>query len=232
MGVLPEGFKSQRTNRDETIINQEGAYFMEAIRGGAVALDGLTNYVQWVGITNVITNANPVVENYMTPADWRYWYGSNIIGMLTTPKNLDMSGVTPGMGYLTVAAKVKAISGSVSERYLRSPEFQFCYLLRSEVIPYTNIPPAARSAILASNPKDSVQDRMDKTNAWSQSLHLQNNLYEVRLTLNWPVRPNGSVGSGQKVFRTLVSGPLRPVANVAAGKMTNLFFFKPSHYGS
>jgi hypothetical protein len=240
MGVLPEGFKAQKSNRDETIINQEGAYFMEAIRGGTLSLDKLTNYVQWINVSNFVTDAanNLLSSNSvhkLTYKDNIYWYGSNIIGLLSTPKNTDVVGVPPGRGYVTVAAKVQAISGSVSQRYKLASDFQFTYLLRSEIIPYTNMPLAARTAILAPNSKNTLQERMDRTNAWTQSQQLQNNLYELRLTLNWPVRSDGKdgtdkVGSGQKVFRTLISGPLTIVPQKAAGTLKNLYFFQPSHY--
>jgi hypothetical protein len=94
------------------------------------------------------------------------------------------------------------------------------------------MPLAARTAILAPNSKNTLQERMDRTNAWTQSQQLQNNLYELRLTLNWPLRPDGKVGSGQKVFRTLISGPLTIIANAkaAGGTLKNLYFFQPSHY--
>ena len=39
IGVLPTGFQVQRDNREETIINQDGTYLLEAIRSGGLGLD-------------------------------------------------------------------------------------------------------------------------------------------------------------------------------------------------
>ena len=45
IGILPTGMQVQKDNRQETIINQDATYLIEAIRGGARGLDDLTNYV-------------------------------------------------------------------------------------------------------------------------------------------------------------------------------------------
>ena len=45
IGVLPVGINVQKDNREETIIVQDGMYWMEAIRSGATGLDNLTNHV-------------------------------------------------------------------------------------------------------------------------------------------------------------------------------------------
>ena len=45
LGLLPMGMEVQRDNRHDTIINQDGAYLIEAIRHGARGIDDLTTYV-------------------------------------------------------------------------------------------------------------------------------------------------------------------------------------------
>src|SRR3954447_15585413 len=50
IGVLPSGMKVQRENREETIINQDGAYLLEAIRSGSRGVDDLTNYVESITV--------------------------------------------------------------------------------------------------------------------------------------------------------------------------------------
>src|SRR3954465_4690995 len=55
IGVLPAGLQVQKENRGDTIINREGAYWMEAIRGGARGIDEVTNVVDMIvvdGVTN------------------------------------------------------------------------------------------------------------------------------------------------------------------------------------
>ncbi len=50
LGVLPTGLQVQRDNRDETVINNDGAYLMEAIRTGNDRLGRLSNSVYLVQI--------------------------------------------------------------------------------------------------------------------------------------------------------------------------------------
>ena len=52
IGVLPTGLNVQKDNREETIINQDAAVWMDAIRHGAQGYDDLTNYV--IAITNTV----------------------------------------------------------------------------------------------------------------------------------------------------------------------------------
>ena len=46
IGVLPTGLQVQRDNREETIINQDGTYWLQAIRNGAAGSDG-TDAISW-----------------------------------------------------------------------------------------------------------------------------------------------------------------------------------------
>src|SRR3954467_1928687 len=55
IGVLPAGLQVQKENRADTIINREGGYWMEAIRGGAQGIDELTNVVDKI-VVNGVTN--------------------------------------------------------------------------------------------------------------------------------------------------------------------------------
>src|SRR6266550_3507482 len=52
LGVLPTGVRVQRDNREDTILNQEGVFWVEAIRSGSRGLDYLTNYVDTITISN------------------------------------------------------------------------------------------------------------------------------------------------------------------------------------
>ena len=53
IGILPAGLQVQRDNREETIINQEGTYLLEAIRNGAEGMEDLSNRVRLIVISNV-----------------------------------------------------------------------------------------------------------------------------------------------------------------------------------
>src|ERR1043165_8058335 len=87
IGILPAGMQVQKDNREDTIINQDATYWMEAIRNGSVGLDDLTNYVD-----AIITN------NVQVPLPGpTYTSGFQIVGLLSTPG--------------TNIADVRAISG-------------------------------------------------------------------------------------------------------------------------
>jgi hypothetical protein len=48
VGLLPLGMETQRDNRQETIINHDGAYLLEALRGAAPNLNDLAQFVDSV----------------------------------------------------------------------------------------------------------------------------------------------------------------------------------------
>src|SRR5437764_7218016 len=50
IGILPAGLQVQKENREDTLMAQDGTYFMEAIRNGSVGLDELTNYVEQINV--------------------------------------------------------------------------------------------------------------------------------------------------------------------------------------
>ena len=52
IGVLPIGINVQKDNREETIINQDGMYWMEAIRSGATGINDLADHVAFIEIRN------------------------------------------------------------------------------------------------------------------------------------------------------------------------------------
>ena len=58
MGVLPVGLQVQSSNREETIINQDGAYLLDAIRTSSLDVPDLVSYIDWVDTTN-----NPAINS-------------------------------------------------------------------------------------------------------------------------------------------------------------------------
>ena len=52
MGVLPTGMTVQRDNREDTLINHDAGFWMEALRSGSRGIEDLTNYVEAITITN------------------------------------------------------------------------------------------------------------------------------------------------------------------------------------
>ena len=104
IGVLPTGVRVQRDNREDTVINQEGLLWLEAIRSGSRGLDYLTNFVDTITISNTTqggatcyynpaglvppTVANTVREPSLTNAQ-------AITLLLTTSKLATLSGGNP-----------------------------------------------------------------------------------------------------------------------------------------
>jgi prepilin-type N-terminal cleavage/methylation domain-containing protein len=208
IGVLPAGVTVQKENREETIINQDGRYLLEAIRSGSQGIDDLTNYVESIIITNVVMRSNGAIvsrppprrytNDVNAPLNRRLANGAVIVGLLTTPKLRVLSN--GNIESNTVAAYVRSMTGVASEKSLRNQgvkDFAFRYLVRSEVIPFTQ-PPVGTNDIL-------------------RSIDLANNLHDLRLTLNWPLFQRGDrweVGFNRKTFRTLVAGEVNRTNNL------------------
>src|SRR3954451_8961938 len=53
ISVLPAGLQVQRENREDTLLAQDGTYFMEVIRNGSYGLDELASYVSRIEINGV-----------------------------------------------------------------------------------------------------------------------------------------------------------------------------------
>jgi hypothetical protein len=121
IGVLPLGLNVQKDNREDTIINQDGTFWLEAIRSGSRELTNLLNHVDVIRVT--VPGMPPTTYNPpFAPAD--------IIGLLSTPGT-------------TNEAEVRAISGGLGEKgaSTAAKEFTFAYLLRVEIFPYALQPP-------------------------------------------------------------------------------------------
>jgi type II secretory pathway pseudopilin PulG len=212
IGVMPTGIKVQRENREETIINQDGLFFLEAIRSGSKGLDELTNYVERIEIDfpgsaqTIVYTDNPADQNFLNN-------GAEIIGLLSGPKSQFL--LNRWQEPVSIIARVKAITGVAVEKSQLNKDFAFRYQLRSEVVPFTNMPPY----FLA---RTTTNDILIATN-------LLRNMYDVRLTLSWPVFEKGNdwtVGKNRKTFRTLVSAELQ--SNNVNG--VSWFFFEPSTF--
>lgn len=127
MGILPAGLEVQRDNRSETIINQDGTFWIEAIRNGARGLDDLTNRVESIEVVFMDYSKDPPEEVQVAnrPVPYNrapftfgdgYLTGSNVVGLLTTPAQMPNS---------FVRAVVAAISGAAAEKGETQDEREF-----------------------------------------------------------------------------------------------------------
>lgn len=236
IGVLPTGFQVQRDNREETIINQDGTYLLEAIRSGGLGLNDLTNFVERITISNHVNryvgSRIPLSGNEIPLIN-----GHFIVGMLSVP-SVQVVGETRSRRPLfvtnEVTAMMRSISGSAAQRFQDQQfrENSFTYLVTSTIVPYvpfsTNILGRNRNYI--------------STNRFNAARNVMSNLYDVRLHFRWPVNEFGSgsdvgyrVGKKEKTFRTLINGRLMqtngfPFFNANNTRLTNLFHFQRSTY--
>ncbi len=237
IGILPVGMSVQKDNREGTLINFDADFLLSAIRSGAGGQDDLTNYI--IAITNYSSSYDRDTNLLRTDTSWfttsncfvegdsgGYFLtnGSNIIGLLTTPKYEFF-----GKGFISnyVTADFRGISGAAVDQAANaaSRDFAFRYRVTSEVVPYsfydaswTNFGAAGLSAT----------DIVARSNYWRLAQDMQINSSDVRLRFRWPVLPNGQLGNSRQVFRTSVSGQITNV--IAQGLPLNLYYFRPQNY--
>ena len=209
IGVMPSGMKVQRENREDTIINQDGSYLLEAIRSGSKGVDDLTNYVESITVNNLtFTNnlSNPGGYLPLTNAQ-------HIVSLLSTPKVEWLPNNTYQIN--TVTARMRALSGNAMEKSTALQDFAFRYQVTAEVVALTNVPPLVANNL-------SLTERLRTAN-------LMQNAYEVRLLMRWPILQRGGVGRNRRTLRTLVSGELMPIYT---NKNPHLFLFQPDTFAS
>ena len=241
IGVMPIGVNVQRTNRDDTVLNQDGKLWMEAIRTGARGLDYLTNHVEAIWITNVsaaashltiFTNA-PGRTNEINPTttlNGSLTNGERVVGLLSRPKYFFLNPTPPATGLEVITnhvfAYVHALSGTAADQnpFMRSNRMDFLYRLTSEVVPFNPFPPTLTNFGVSGL---STQEWVIRSNNWLLARNHGVNAYEVLLTLQGPVIHRGAslgyqVLGTPKTFRTVVS----------AGQVFNqgLFLFQPENY--
>ncbi len=224
IGVLPTGLRVQKDNREDTIINQEGTFLLEAIRSQSPALDYLTNYFDTITVSNklgvtVYTN-KPGFRGFLpggAALDGSLTNGQKIMELLSRPKYVYNNSVVLLTNF--VSANVRAISGSAVDKSKLTRDFAFAYQLKSEVFPLSTYPP------LSTNYSEiglAPQDKLNRSNVWRVANNQAPNFSELRLTLQGPVIQKGKnleVTGTPKSFRTVLSGmrtnndqylPIRP----------------------
>jgi type II secretory pathway pseudopilin PulG len=223
IGVLPEGMKVQRQNREETIINQDAAVFASAIRNGARGMDDLTNYVYaitnywgvWGTNANLLTSGsdgyvftNSDVHSITPPPFLPLTNGSRIVGLMSRPKYDQYRLSVDQFRSNHIVAFVRALSGPASEKPPQTNSEvrldAFAYRMICETMPI-----AAYDGSLP------------------HGRQLTNNLSELRLTFRWPISPRGVRDSDRRqTFRTQVGGHLLATNDVGHP----LYFFQPQTF--
>ncbi len=149
IGVMPAGLNVQRENREETIINNDARYFIDAIKGSVVP-DILRQRVAGVAVYSnntanptfvLVNNPSPSNPNTNPPA-------GEIVGMLSTPS-------PPGTTVLNYAW-VRGLSGSLGDVSGTDKDLVFTYILITH--------------IEAHNPATSSLAPYQSTNLWDVSM--------------------------------------------------------------
>lgn len=242
IGVMPTGFRVQKDNREETIINQEGTFWIEAIRSGSLGMDYLTNYVERILVPATVcrwpgeNKSRQILANDYAFGGG-YTNGLDIIGLLSLPQYYEQHGWlfrTKALPTAHVHAYVRAITGMAAEK---SPHnsFAFTYRLTPELVPFDPVAGLNTNFTAAGLSEEEIRAR---SNLWVKARSTQAHLYQLNLTLQWPAllpeNPNSPIvlGPNRKVFRTLVSGGFWLNTNVTHLLHRPLFFLQPSEHSN
>lgn len=210
VGVLPMGLQVQKSNRDDTLINQEGLMMLEAIRNGAMSFHALTNIVDDVAV--YCTNSQGVPRNYTNIV---LYSPAQIMGLLSIPVGgiYQSNKVGPSIYATQVVARVRVKTGTVSQQGTNKDarDFAFSYLLQPEIRPFTNY-----GSFMATN-----------SNGVSKA---SLSLYELKLVLRWPVygkQGAWKAGANHQVFRTLVNASMTNYLAAPTNNGIYWYYFDP-----
>jgi type II secretory pathway pseudopilin PulG len=246
IGVLPLGLDVQKENRQETIINQDAGYWMDAIRNGARGLDDLTNYV--MGITNYWTlidtnptpwDTRPGIDRYdpassqITSIPGPPWFpltnGYRIVGLLSTPRMEYIGGRKYQYQSNYVVAFVRALSGSATEKFPQRDQSIQSLAFSYRMIPEIDALPLPTPDVRR------IQGDLNAPEVFTNSPYARNllaNLHDVRLLFRWPLLPNLSAGNGRQSYRSLIGGNLLKTNDPTdlRAKDQPLHFFQPTTF--
>ena len=119
IGVLPLGIQVQADNRQDSIINHDGAYFLDAIRKGAPS-DDLRLYVEQISLT---------FSNQPTHTTNAFRDNHHIIGLLSNPDSIKTEAI------------IRSLSGAASEKGDYTNEVAFKYKVIAYVRPLEGLNP-------------------------------------------------------------------------------------------
>ena len=230
VGILPYGLNAQRDNRESTVIGQDATVLMDAIRGAAVNVDDLTNYV--IAITNYqsvckvngginsIVHSNVIAYTYTNVAifqdgsslsgNYQYYRltnGYNILGVLSTPLLVNTNFGNTNAWNVQYVAQPWIEDGVISNHIVAY--FHAFSGPATEKLPQDNDIIRGDSFAYRVIVVNTAPPRLDD-NAYSQELAY--NQHEIRLAFTWPLLPNGAISSANPTisFRSTVAGQLLP----------------------
>ena len=223
VGVLPLGLNVQKENREDTIIEQEGDFFLDILTNNrdfgrgrntvATGQRGLTNRVDMirVQIRDLVSNSiasDLIYSRAQTTGLVSNWAPRTIIDLLTRPYwTVD----TWHTLRVDTKAVVRAGVGSAVEQTPAFQDFGFRYELTSKIHPFSS-PTEFGGDPELTEILETLGERGSEE--LSRQRNLLNNLYEVTLELRWPVTDVNldtgtyNVGSNLRTFRGLLGGSI------------------------
>lgn len=229
IGILPTGMTVQKDNREDTLINQEGRFWIEAIKNGARGLTDLTNYVEEIRVAP--TNPTPnfpliTIDNTEEP----HLAPNEIVALLSIPK-FEYDGQRRITNRIT--ARVRSITGPATDQSpFGTPANTFRYQLHAEITPYFPMPPELIDEAFFAD-----TNNLNNKAVFNFNRSVSANLWDVRLVLRWPVIERGNdwyVGNNRKTFRAQVSGVLQSFNktnfNSTLINREELFLLIPNHF--
>ena len=240
MGVLPTGMTVQKDNREDTLINNDGSFWLEALKSGSRGINDLTNYVEQIDITDNKNNKTTWVAPWLSGGSSnpnKLLTGEQIVGLLSTAKYTNSGGTI-----LTnsVIARVRAINGPAVDKKSNTNEFAFRYQLESEVTPVMAAP------VYTTDKTKAYQYWTEDGKLWGESslnvggdynqayhLNLATNLHNLRLTMRWPVFEQGTtwgVGRNHRTLRSLINGQTQWTLQDRSENRTNYNLAHPNTY--
>jgi hypothetical protein len=231
IGVLPTGMKVQRENREDTVINQDGTFLIEAIRSGSRGIDYLTNFFVSITISNaggvtIFTNAPDIKGRSLgggVTLDGSLTNGLRIVSLLSYSKYFYPGGTNVTSN--NVSGYIRALSGSAVTRSVLTRDFAFAYQFTSEVVPLSAYPRELTNFVAAQAAGYSAEEVATRSNLWNLARNQELNFNELRLTLQGPVIQKGptyEVLGTPKTFRTLLSGMVSNVTQGSSGGLNRL----------
>ena len=127
IGVMPMGLNVQKENREETIISQDAAVILEAIRGG----NSSTNSAALQAACLQIQGIHPALVPNATAST------ADIVRRLSIPR-WDTAYLHPTNP--VVQAHFRAMSGNLADTATAGSQMAFSYVVKSEVTNYTASP--------------------------------------------------------------------------------------------
>ena len=186
-------------------------------------------------------NNASLASGWLSTGNCRLTNGFHIIGLLSTPQFTDLNGfpIANNVGVSCysnhVFAYVRSLSGAAVEKPPQDNQIiqadAFAYRLLCVNAPVATHTPPLWVSGQTYNAGDWVSFIVNSqttywqataatsagsfpNSAWVRNAYPQElaaNLHELRLTFQWPIRPNGKLGTGRQTYRTLVGGQVRHV---------------------